>query len=271
MALAACAGLDVVALTDHDSAAGWGEAALAADELGMTLVRGMEISTKLAGSGVHLLAYLPDPTYEPHDAELTLVLAGRAGRLESMLGKLRAAGLDLTVADVLTQVGAAPAIGRPHIADAMIAEGIVADRDEAFARWLSSGQPGYVERYATPVKDMIGLVNAAGGAAVIAHPWGRPSRRVLNAETLADLKGAGLAGIEVDHQDHGPEDRRQLRRLAADLDLIFTGSSDFHGAGKVNHDLGCNLTRPDQLERLLAVASGNAQQSGRDTPQLVSP
>lgn len=271
VASAVAARLDVVALTDHDSAAGWDEAVLAADELGMTLICGMEISTKLNGAGVHLLAYLPDPTYEPLGTELARVLAGRAGRLESMLGQLRAEGLDLTRADVLTQVGAAPAIGRPHIADAMIAKGMVASREEAFTRWLSAGRPGYVERYATPVKDMVGLVNASGGAAVIAHPWGRASRRVLDAEALADLEGAGLAGIEVDHQDHDPADRQELRRLAIELDLVATGSSDYHGEGKVDHDLGCNFTRPHQLERLLAAAADNASRSGRDTPRLVSP
>jgi len=269
MVSAAAAGLDVIALTDHDSAAGWGEAAEAAAEVGMTLVSGMEISTKLDRAGVHLLAYLPDPTYEPLDAELSRVLAGREGRLEAVLSQLREAGLDLTAADVLKEVGAAPAIGRPHIADAMIANGMVANRDEAFEHWLGAGMPGYVDRYATPLQEMIGLVNAAGGVAVIAHPWGRASRRVLDAPTLADLKIAGLAGIEVDHQDHDRDDRRHLRALAAELDLIATGSSDFHGDGKVDHDLGCNLTRDDQFERLLAAAADNADRSGRRTPQVV--
>ncbi|MBA2445521.1 MAG: PHP domain-containing protein [Nocardioidaceae bacterium] len=269
MAAAVAAGLDVIALTDHDSAAGWSEAAAAAAALGVALVPGMEISTKLDGAGVHLLAYLPDPTFQPFDAELSRILAGREGRLKVMIEQLRAAGLDLTVADVLAQVGLAPAIGRPHIADAMIAKGIVASRDQAFGHWLSVGMPGYVERYATALTEMIGLVNAAGGVAVIAHPWGRGSRRVLDADTVADLKEAGLAGIEVYHQDHSPDDRMQLRALAADLDLIVTGSSDFHGDGKVDHDLACNLTPDDQLERLLTAAAASAKKSGRRTPPVV--
>jgi predicted metal-dependent phosphoesterase TrpH len=197
------------------------------------------------------------------------VLAGRESRLAALLAQLREAGLDLTAADVLKEVGAAPAIGRPHIADAMIAKGMVANREQAFAQWLGAGMPGYVERYATGLEEMLGLVNAAGGVAVIAHPWGRASRRVLDGPAFADLKDAGLAGIEVDHQDHGRDDRQELRALAAELDLIATGSSDFHGDGKVDHDLGCNLTSDSQFERLLAAAADNAKQSGRSTPQVV--
>ena len=269
VSLAAHAGLDVFALTDHDSASGWVEAAEAAHDEGISLVRGMEISTKWEGAGVHLLAYLLDPTYEPLAAELSLVLEGRDSRLELIVDQLSANGLDLTVAEVQEQAGAAAAIGRPHIADVMVAKGMVANRDEAFARWLDIGTPGYVERYATSVDEMIGLVNAAGGVAVIAHPWSRESRRVLTAQTVAHLKDCGLAGIEVDHYDHDRGDRQRLRALATELDLIVTGSSDYHGAGRTNDHLGCNLTADNQLERLLATAADNAKRSGRRTPQVV--
>jgi 3',5'-nucleoside bisphosphate phosphatase len=263
------AGLDVIGLTDHDSAAGWDEAALAAGQVGITFVPGMEISTKLDGAGVHLLAYLPDPTYPPLVDELTKILAGRTGRLPAMLRQLREAGVDITESEVLAQVGEAPAIGRPHIADVLVRKGVVADRSEAFRDWLSWGRPGYVVRYATPTADMVRIVTDAGGAAVIAHPWGRGSRRVLDSTTLEQLVGAGLIGIEVDHQDHSDPDRAALRELAAHLDLVTTGSSDYHGDGKVDHDLGCNVTRPDEFDRLMDRAEANAARSGRVVAEVV--
>jgi predicted metal-dependent phosphoesterase TrpH len=268
---AAAARLDVVALTDHDSPAGWTEAADAARATGVTLIPGMEISTKLQGAGVHLLAYLPDPTSPALAAELDQIIAGRAGRVAAMVGQLRAAGVDITVADVRRQASGTPAVGRPHVADILIAKGVVADRAEAFRTWLGYGQPGFVVRYAPQAAAMTRLIVEAGGAAVVAHPWGRGSRRVLDAEALAALRDAGLTGIEVDHQDHAPEDRARLRALAGDLDLVVTGASDFHGAGKEGHDLGCNLTAPDQLERLLDAASGNAARSGLAVAKVVGP
>lgn len=267
--LAAAAGLDVLALTDHDSADGWPEAAQAARRVGITLVRGMEVSTKYDGAGVHLLAYLPDATYPPLAKELELILAGREGRLASIISQLRLAGLDITEAEVLQQVGRSPAIGRPHIADVMVAKGWVRDRAEAFDRWLNAGRPAYVVRYATATADMIRLVTAAGGASVIAHPWGRASRHVLDAEAVAGFAAAGLAGLEVDHQDHSRADRQALKAIASDLDLVVTGASDYHGDGKVNHELGCNLTSPEEFERLLAVADRNGAAADRPVPEVI--
>ncbi|MGA9343666.1 MAG: PHP domain-containing protein [Nocardioidaceae bacterium] len=264
-------GLDVIGLTDHDSAAGWAEAATAARAVGVTLVPGMEISTKLHGAGVHLLAYLPDPTYPPLVDELTKILAGRTGRLGAMLGQLREAGVDITEEEVLAQVGDSPAIGRPHIADVLVAKGVVTDRTEAFRDWLGWGRPGYAVRYATPTEDMVAIVTAAGGAAVIAHPWGRGSRRVLDRVALAELVDLGLTGIEVDHQDHADADREALRRLAADLGLVATGSSDYHGDGKVDHELGCNVTSEQQFEALLTRAAANAAATGRSAAEVVRP
>ena len=264
------AGLSVVGLTDHDSAAGWDEAAVAARAVGVALVPGMEISTKLDGAGVHVLAYLPDPSYPPLVAELTRILAGRTGRLTAMVGQLQAAGVDITEQEVLDQVGDSPAIGRPHIADVLVAKGVVPDRTEAFADWLGWGRPGYVTRYATATDAMVAIITAAGGAAVIAHPWGRGSRHVLDEETLVDLQRVGLVGIEVDHQDHGTGDRATLRAIADRLDLVATGSSDYHGTGKVDHDLGCNTTSVEQYDRLLAQAAANADRSGRQVAGVVS-
>jgi predicted metal-dependent phosphoesterase TrpH len=263
--------IDVISLTDHDSAAGWQEAAAAARDEGVTFVPGLEISTKLAGAGVHVLAYLPDLSYPPLASELAKILSGREGRLAQMIEQLQAAGVPITEHDVRQQAFPSPAIGRPHIADVLVAKGVVADRGEAFSTWLSYGMPGYVVRYATPTATMVGLIADAGGAAVIAHPWGRGSRRVLDRDALAALIDVGLVGIEVDHQDHPPADRMALASVARDLGLVSTGSSDFHGAGKVNHDLGCNLTDPAEFERLIAAAAANARASDRSVPQLVSP
>ncbi|CAM3536410.1 PHP domain-containing protein [Nocardioides zeicaulis] len=251
---AARAGLDVVALTDHDATSGWDEARAAADEVGITLVPGLEISTHFEHRGVHLLAYLPDPTYPPLAAALDRILAGRTERTPAMVAALREHGIDITEDDVRRESGGSVAAGRPHVADALVRMGVVADRTQAFEELLNPGRPGYRNRYAAELEDVVPLVVAAGGVPVIAHPWGRGGASVLDEDVFASLKELGLAGIEVDHQDHGPDTRRRLRAIAADLDLVVTGSSDHHGLGKVDHDLGVNTTAPDQYERLLSLA-----------------
>lgn len=271
---AAASGLDVVALTDHDTAAGWPEAAAAAERAGIELVRGMEISASHEGStgtrhGVHLLAYLPDPAYPPLVEELGRVLAGRDRRLPTMVEKLRGLGIDISVADVLDGSPDAAASGRPHVADALVRRGVVADRDEAFERYLAGGRPGYVGRYAAPLTDAIRLVRAAGGVTVIAHVWGRSGRQWPGEAELAALQRAGLSGIEVDHQDHSPPARDELRAIARNLGLVVTGSSDYHGSGKKGHELGVNTTDPADYERLVELAGAAAEESGRVTPEVV--
>ncbi len=249
---AAGAGLDVVALTDHDATTGWDEAQDAADALRIRLVRGIEISTTFHGVSVHLLGYEFDPDHVELNAELDRVLAGRNHRLPRVLARLAEHGIDITEADVVAQSGSAAASGRPHIADAMVAKGYVGHRDAAFDGWLNTHGKAHVERYSAPLVTAIELVKAAGGRVVAAHPWSRESGNVLTRAAFADLVAAGLDGIEVDHNDHGPEARAALRAIAADLDLVVTGSSDYHGAGKsAEFSLGCNTTDPGQLERLL--------------------
>jgi predicted metal-dependent phosphoesterase TrpH len=252
---AAAAGLDVVALTDHDAMSGWAEARRAADEVGITLVPGLEISTRFGHRGVHLLGYLPDPAHAPLVTVLDRVLEGRTERTPAIVSALREVGIDITEDDVRREAGGSVAAGRPHVADALVRRGVVADRTEAFVELLDPGRPGYVNRYAPALEEMIGLVGAAGGASVIAHPWGRGSRTVLDEAALARLRDIGLAGIEVDHQDHGPAERDELRAIARNLDLVVTGSSDHHGLGKVDHDLGVNTTDPEQYERLVSLAA----------------
>ena len=263
------AGLDVVAITDHDTADSWGEAEAAAAEVGITLIRGMEISTRLGHASVHLLAYLPDPTYPPLARALADVLDGRNDRVPAICAKLRALGVELTEDDVRRRAGDAAATGRPHVADALIDAGVVASREEAFAAWLNPGRPAYVNRYAIPLEEAVSLVAGAGGVSVLAHPWGRS--RGPTPEQIERLAGLGLAGLEVDHQDHPAPVRDELRGLADDLDLVATGSSDHHGLGKVDHDLGCNTTAPEALERLLHLAGDAASASGRTTPALLVP
>ena len=266
---ARAAGLDVVALTDHDTSNGWAEAAEAAGQVGITLVRGMEISTKHQHQSVHLLAYLPDPDYPPLVEALRPVLDGRNARVPLIVAKLRALGHDITVEDVENHAGDTAATGRPHIADALVAAGVVNDRDQAFADLLSPGRPAYVKRYAAPLEETIRIVTDAGGVTVLAHPWGRGHKGALVEEGIAALQRVGLSGLEVDHQDHDGATREALRAIARNLDLVVTGSSDHHGTGKSNHDLGCNTTDPDEYHRLVDLAADAAAKSGRDAPEVL--
>lgn len=267
---ARAAGIDVLAITDHDTTVGWDEAARVARETGVRLVRGIEVSTRFAGHGVHLLAYLPDPTHPELVAELDRVLDGRDNRLPGILARLAELGIHLAAQDVRRLAGDAAALGRPHVADALVEAGVVASRDQAFAELLGPGGPAYVDRYAADLVTMLRTVADAGGVSVIAHPWAsRHEHGALDGEGLETLRGHGLAGVEVDHEDHDAATRERLRGLAGELDLVVTGSSDYHGTGKEGHDLGCNTTDPEQLERLLDLAARAAEASGRETPGVV--
>ncbi len=240
---AVAAGLDVVALTDHDAFDGLDEASAAGDREGIAVMRGMELSCSRVGQSVHLLAYGANPDDAPLAREMTRVRGGRSDRLLPVLAKLAEMGVPVTEAAVLAKVGDSPSVGRPHIADAMVEAGHVHDRREAFDRFLADGGPAHVPRYAIDIGRGIDLVHAAGGVAVIAHPWGRGRERTLPPDALAGLVAEhGLDGIEVDHQDHDAETRARLRVLAQNLGVLITGSSDYHGTGKQDHGLGCNTT-----------------------------
>lgn len=268
---AALAGLSVVALTDHDTFDGWAEATEQAGREPLRLVLGVEVSCRLEGSGVHMLAYLPDPTEPALLSELERIRDGRRGRVPLMVDSLRRQGLEISTADVFEQAGPGVAPGRPHVADVLVAKGYSADRRDAFHTWLSEGRPGYVTRYAPDPGTAVRLIVAAGGAPVLAHPRGRASGPLLTDDVIARLAEAGLAGIEVDHHDHDHETRRALRALARDLDLVETGASDYHGLGKTGHPLGGETTAPEEFERLLDRARANATASGRPTPAVPGP
>ncbi len=250
---AVAAGLDVVALTDHDTAAGWAEAEAEAGQHPIRLVRGMEISTVLDGRGAHLLAYHLDPTHPGLVAALTRVLEGRTRRVPAMVEKLQALGIGIEVADVERVAGASSAAGRPHVADALVALGVVPHRNDAFAQYLSPGRPGHVRRGAADLREMVPLVVAAGGVPVLAHAWGRHGE-VVDEAGFAELAALGLAGLEADHQDHTPDQRQRLRAIAENLGLVVTGSSDYHGTGKTDHDLGVHTTAPEELARIDELA-----------------
>jgi 3',5'-nucleoside bisphosphate phosphatase len=249
---AAAAGLDVVALTDHDTFDGLPAALAEGQRIGVQVLRGMELSCSRRGDSVHLLAYGVDPLNADLVAEMALVRGGRKGRLAGVLTKLAELGVPVSEAEVMAQVGDSPSVGRPHIADAMIMAGHVRDREEAFDRFLAEGGPAHVQRYAIELERGIDLVHAAGGVAVIGHPWGRGREHVLPAALLTALAAEhALDGVEVDHQDHDANTRAQLRALAAELGLLATGSSDYHGTGKLDHDLGCNTTAPEVYDDLV--------------------
>ena len=245
------AGLDVVALTDHDTFDGLDRAVAAGREHGVEVVRGMELSCSRQGQSVHLLAYGVDPEAAALAEEMVRVREGRTGRLRPVLDLLAGLGVPVTEEEVMAQVGDSPSVGRPHIADALVAAGWVGDRTEAFDRFLADGGPAHVSRYAIGIEHGIDLVHSAGGVAVIAHPWGRGRAALLPAEFLTRLvEEHRLDGIEVDHQDHDAEARVELRALVDRLGVLGTGSSDYHGTGKTDHDLGVNTTRPDVYDEL---------------------
>lgn len=255
IAAAARAGLDVVALTDHDTTRGWAEAAEAAVTHDIMLVRGMEVSCSRDGVSVHLLAYLPDPTNAALTAELERARESRVTRLERMVEKLAADGIPVTMEDVRSQVAIGATLGRPHIADALVASGVVADRNEAFGNLLHNRSRYYVTHYAPDPVDAVRIVRWAGGVPVVAHPFAVSRGRTASESTIEEMAAAGLAGLEAHHRDHDAGARQRAVALADRLGIFVTGSSDYHGTGKENR-LGENLTDPGVLAQIEEQASG---------------
>ncbi len=247
------AGLDVVALTDHDTTAGWAPAAAALPD-GLSLVRGAEISCDRNGISLHLLAYLFDPAEPDFAAVRRDLRASRTGRAERMVRMLEADGTGVTWERVLEL--APGTVGRPHIAQALAERGHVATVADAFVpEWIGTHGRYWVGKMELDVLDAVALVAGAGGVSVFAHPGASARGRTVGDGVIAAMAAAGLAGLEVDHVDHDDRARAHLTGLAAELGLLTTGSSDFHGANKTVR-LGAHTTGEPAYERIVALATG---------------
>jgi predicted metal-dependent phosphoesterase TrpH len=258
VATAAAAGLDVVALTDHDTTAGWAEA-VDALPAGLRLIRGAEFSCRApGGSGgwvsVHLLGYLFDPASEVITAEQARLRDERRLRLRVMAQRMAADGLPVDPDALLGGLSPDAPAGRPHLARALVSAGVVESIEEAFHRFLNNAGPYYTGRADTDVRTAVRMVRAAGGVPVLAHAAARRRGPVVTPAVIAELAAEGLAGVEVDHPDHTGDERAALRDLAGALGLLITGSSDYHGANKTV-SLGQETTDPEVLERIEELAA----------------
>jgi predicted metal-dependent phosphoesterase TrpH len=246
-------GISVLGLMDHDTVAGWDEA-IQYLRPGMSLVLGSEISCQtLDGISVHMLGML----FDREDSALAEVLSttrdNRLTRMNRIIARLNEAGFEITMEDVLAQLAPGATLGRPHLADALIAKKIVASRDEAFAELLHNNSKYYISHYSPTPEDAIKLIKQAGGVAVIAHPLASLRGRTVSIDSFKSMVEAGLDGIEISHRDQSEEERELLREVVAQYGIIATGSSDYHGNGKLN-ELAEFTTKPEDFEALEARA-----------------
>ena len=247
-------GLEVLGISDHDTTSGWKEATESLRGT-LKLALGAEISCLTTdGVSVHMLGLLFDSEHQEMQQVLEETRDGRLPRMRKMIEKMRAEGMDISMEDVEQAMPAGATMGRPHLADALVAKKIVKSRDEAFVDLLHNESRFYVSHAAPTPVDAIALIRRAGGVAVIAHPFASHRGQVLKAEDFSELVAAGLNGIEVDHRDQNPDERGMLRTIARDLDLAITGSSDYHGTGKLN-SLAENHTHREQWEKLESQAN----------------
>jgi predicted metal-dependent phosphoesterase TrpH len=251
---ALASGITTLAITDHDSISGWDEA-ISALRPGLSLVPGAEISCQTTnGISVHILGLLFDPNHVELINTLSKTRENRHGRMEKIISRINEAGIDISMADVLEQLSDGATLGRPHLADALVKKGVVASREEAFTQMLHNNSKYYVSHYSPSPEVAIKLIKEAGGVAVIAHPMASHRGRVISSETFGSIINSGLDGIEVDHRDHTPDEKKELINLAKEFDLVMTGSSDYHGNGKLNM-LGEYTTHPKQWEKLESKAT----------------
>lgn len=255
------AGLDVIALTDHDVTSGWEEAAAVVKETQVGLVRGMEISCAWQGITVHLLSYLHNPENPDLTQAHARTLSSRQGRAREMVESL-SEDYPLTWEDVLAQapqpngsltadtsLAVSGPIGRPHIADALVEKGCFPDRSACFDTVLHPRSRYYVKHWSLDPVEAVELVRAAGGVPVMAHPRARMRQKLLPTRAIIEMTKHGLAGLEVFHRDNSVADREFLIELACAYQLLITGSSDYHGTGKPNQ-LGEHLTKSSVLEKI---------------------
>lgn len=249
-------GMRTMALTDHDTTAGWSEAAQAATALGMTFLPGMELSAKYEWRSVHILAYLFDPNHPGLVAETDRIRDSRLGRAEAMVNNI-ARDYDLNWDDVIAQTSDGATVGRPHIADALVARGHASDRSAAFAEILHPSRGYFVSHYAPDPALAVSLIVEAGGVPIIAHPVTAGRERMLPMGVLRNLIDLGLGGFEIDHRENTEDGKKILRKLALEHELIVTGSSDYHGTGKPNVP-GEFTTTDEMVARIIARATGSA-------------
>ena len=247
-------GVTTLGITDHDSTAGWAEAVTAIQPQ-IQLVLGAEISCLTTdGISVHMLGLLFDGEDEQIQQMLSDSRDTRLPRMRKMVALLQADGFDISLEDVYEAAPDQATIGRPHLADALVAKKIVATRDEAFADLLHNESKYYVTHAAPTPADAIARIKSAGGVAVIAHPFASRRGQILTADSFQDLVAAGLDGIEVHHRDQNAAEQQVLIEIARELHLVTTGASDYHGTGKLNA-MAENTTHPAQWEALEARAS----------------
>ena len=241
-------GLDGIAVTDHDTTAGYAQAATATAGTDLTWIPGIEFSAEHDGASLHVLAYWADPAHPPLVAELQKLTDTRFRRGELMVEKLQALGYDITFERVREIAGDA-LIARPHIAQAMVEAGIVPTEKEAFDRFISDGGVAYVPKHALAPMDAPGLIRDAGGVCVLAHPAMWKGNGSVPDTLIEEMAAAGMGGLEVEHPDQDPAQRAHYRELAARLDLVPTGGSDCHGA-RYDYRLGCESTPGELVDEL---------------------
>ena len=246
-------GITVLGLMDHDTVAGWDEATMYLRP-GMSLVLGSEISCQtLDGTSVHMLGMLFDRDNSALSEVLATTRDNRLTRMNRIIARLNEAGYEISIEDVLAQLAPGATLGRPHLADALIAKKLVASRDEAFAELLHNNSKYYISHYSPTPEDAIKLIKQAGGVAVIAHPLASLRGRTISIESFKSMVEAGLDGIEISHRDQSEDERELLREVVARYGIIATGSSDYHGNGKLN-ELAEFTTKPEDFEALEARA-----------------
>jgi hypothetical protein len=246
-------GITVLGLMDHDTVAGWDEA-ISYLRPNMSLVLGSEISCQtLDGISVHMLGMLFDRENKALAEVLATTRDNRLTRMNRIVARLNEAGFEISIEEVLAQLAPGATLGRPHLADALIAKKIVSSRDEAFNELLHNNSKYYISHYSPTPEDAIKLIKQAGGVAVIAHPLASLRGRTVSIDSFKSMVDAGLDGIEISHRDQSEDERELLRQVVSQYDIIATGSSDYHGNGKLN-ELAEFTTKPEDFQALEARA-----------------